>query len=91
MIKVMPDKEIINELKRLMDRRGNITKAQREYARVEEKTIVQMHPITRPCEEKRFSHLRTLKSYVGESAFRMISEGRRDIEAIQRPLHYANE
>ena len=84
----MTDKKFITELKRLLARRGNITEAQREYARAEEKTIAQMYPITRPSEEKRFSHLRTLKSYVGESAFRMISEGKKDTEAIQRPLYY---
>jgi len=48
-----------------------------------------MYPITRPCDEKRYSHLRTLKSYVGDSVFSMISEGRRDIEAIRQPLYYA--
>ena len=67
----MPNKKFIEELKELLRLRGTVSKAQVEYTRVEEKAMVQMYPITKPSEEKRFSHLRTLESYIGEHALKV--------------------
>ena len=75
----MPNNKFIEELRNLLRMRGSITKAQREYAKAEEMALMQMHPITKPHEEKRSTHLRNLKSYIGERAIRMILEGRSDL------------
>lgn len=61
----MPKKKFIDELKEMLKRRGKVSREQWQYAMAEEKAMMQMHPITRPSEEKRFSHLRTLESYIG--------------------------
>ena len=66
----MPNKKFIDELKELLRLRGEVSRAQVEYTRVEERAMVQMYPITKPSEEKRFSHLRTLESYIGEHALK---------------------
>jgi len=62
----MPNKEVINELKTVLRQRGKIPKVQMEYAKVEEKAICQMYPITKPSKEVRSPNLRNLKSYLGE-------------------------
>jgi hypothetical protein len=67
----MPNKKFIEELKELLRLRGKVSKAQVEYTRVEEKARIQMYPITKPSEEKRSSHLRTLESYIGENALKV--------------------
>lgn len=69
----MPKKKIINELKRLIRQRGKLTRQQREYALIEEQGMLEMYPITKPSEEKRFSHLRTLRSYIGEHGVRILA------------------
>ncbi len=69
----MPRKKIVNELRKLIRERGTVTKEQREYAIVEEQVLMEMYPITKPSEEKRFSHLRNLKSYIGENGITMLA------------------
>ncbi len=59
----MPDKKIIDDLKKLL-RKTKVTKVQREYARIEEATMLQLCPIQNPNEEKRFSNRRTLDKYL---------------------------
>lgn len=72
----MPRKKIIDELKKLVRQRGELTRQQREYAMIEEQGIKEMYTITKPSEEVRFSHLRTLQSYIGEKSVRAIAYGR---------------
>ena len=79
----MPKRTLINELKKLLRQRGQVTKQQREYAKIEERAMMQMYVITKPAEEKRFSHHRTLKSYIGEHALKIIMERNGNIEAVQ--------
>jgi hypothetical protein len=62
----MPNKKFIDELRQLLRLRGKVSREQMHYAMVEAKAMQQMYPITKPSEEKRFSHLRTLESYIGE-------------------------
>lgn len=69
----MPRKKIINELKRLIRQRGKLTRQQREYALTEEQGMKEMYPITKPSEERRFSHMRTLQSYIGEHGVRVLA------------------
>ena len=76
----MPRKKLIKELRKLIRERGSVTKEQREYAMVEEQGLLEMYPITKPSEEKRFSHLRNLQSYIGEHGITMLE---------QRKLHIA--
>ena len=78
----MPNRKL-NELKKLLRQRGHVTKQQREYAKIEEEAITQMYVITKPSEEKRFSHLRTLKSYIGDHALKMIVERNKNIQTVQ--------
>jgi hypothetical protein len=78
----MPRKKIINELKKLIRQRGKLTRQQREYALIEEKGIKEMDSITKPSEEVRFSHLRTLERYIGEHGVRTIALGRGRIGII---------
>ncbi len=66
---VMPNKKLIDELRELLRQRGIVTRVQREYAKVEEKTMMLMYPITKPAEEKRYSHLRTLERYISDPLF----------------------
>ncbi len=61
----MPNNKLINELKKLLRQRGKAPKVQMEYAKVEEKAMRQMYPITKPSEEVRSPNLRNLKSYIG--------------------------
>jgi len=74
----MPNKELIAELRGLLRQRGMATEVQREYARAEEIAMVKMFPIAKPSEEKKFSPLRNLRSYIGENAFMMIVSGRKN-------------
>ena len=60
----MPNKKFINKLKKLLKQRGKLPKVQMEYAKVEEKAMRQMYPITKPSEEVRSPNLRNLKSYI---------------------------
>jgi hypothetical protein len=82
----MPNKKLIDELKKLLIQRGQLTRHQREYAEAEVKAMMQMYPITKPSEEVRCSNFRTLKSYIGEHALKMIVEGKGNIEAMQQIL-----
>ena len=82
----MLSKRLIAELKKLLKQRGEVTKDQREYAKVEEEAMMQIYTIPKPSEEKRFPHLRTLESYVGEYALKMIVEDREDIGVMQETL-----
>jgi len=68
----MPNNKFINELKQLLSQRGKVPPVQMEYAKVEEKVISQMYPVTKPYEEVRSPKLRDLKSYIGECALNMI-------------------
>ena len=60
----MPDKKIINELKKLLKKKTKVTKAQRTYAMIEEATMMELCPIQKPYEEVRFSNRRTLDKYL---------------------------
>jgi hypothetical protein len=75
-MEAMINREILVELKTLVRQRGMVTKAQVGYAMVEESAMKEMYPITRPSEEKKFSYLRTLESYIGEQAVKMMVEGK---------------
>ncbi len=77
----MPKRKFINELRKLVRQRGNLSKEQREYAKAEENAMMQMYPTIKPSEEVRFSHLRTLERYVGEQ---MINADKGNIEALQQ-------
>jgi hypothetical protein len=37
--------------------------------------MIEMYPIPKPAEEIRSTHFRTLKSYIGEKAVKMIMDG----------------
>jgi hypothetical protein len=82
---IMPKKTLIIELKKLLRQRGEVSKEQREYAKAEEQAMMQMHPIGKPFEERRFSHLRTLESYIGKYAMKMIREHKGNIELLRVP------
>ena len=69
---IMPNKKFINELKKLLSQRGQVPAVQMEYAKIEEKVLSQMYPLTKPYEEVRSPKLRDLKSYIGERALNMI-------------------
>jgi len=60
----MPDKKIIDELKILLKKKAKVTKAQREYAMIEEATMLKLCPIQKPYETARCSNLRTLDKYL---------------------------
>ncbi|MEN8264313.1 MAG: hypothetical protein ABFR82_12710 [Nitrospirota bacterium] len=66
----MLNKKFIDELRELLRLRGKVSKEQWQYAMVEAKAMMQIHPIINPSEEVRFSNLRTLESYIGEKAIR---------------------
>lgn len=68
----MVNKMILMELKELISRRGELTKVQREYARIEERLISEMYPLPKPSEEKRPPNSRTLESYIGKQAIKTI-------------------
>ena len=61
----MPNNKFINELKKLLRQRGKLPTVQMEYAKVEEKVMSQMYPITKLYEEVSSPKLRNLKSYIG--------------------------
>jgi hypothetical protein len=65
-------KKIILELKKQLEQRGEVTKEQRDYARVEVELMEKMYPLTKPCEEKILSHRRTLDSYIGNQDIKPI-------------------
>jgi len=48
--------KILLELKEQLEQRGEVTKEQRDYARVEVELMEKMYPLTKPCEEKRLFH-----------------------------------
>ena len=64
-------------MEKILKLRGTVTTEQMEYARVEEQAMEEMYPITKPSEEVRLSHHRTLDSYIGEQAIKIILENRR--------------
>ncbi len=80
----MPKRKFINELRKLVRQRGNLSKEQREYAKAEENAMMQMYPAIKPSEEVRFSHLRTLERYIGEQALKMIKADKGNIAALQQ-------
>ncbi len=80
----MPKRKFINELRKLVRQRGNLSKEQREYAKAEENAMMQMYPAIKPSEEVRFSHLRTLEKYIGEQALKMIKTDKGNIAALQQ-------
>jgi hypothetical protein len=53
----------IFEIQKQLEQRGEVTKEQRDYARVELEQMEKMYPLTKYYEEKRLSHRRTLNSY----------------------------
>ena len=57
-------KKKILEIQKQLKLRGEVTKEQREYARVELEQMEKMYPLTKYYEEKRLSHRRTLDSYI---------------------------
>ena len=73
----MTNEIILNELGQILRQRGEVTKEQREYAKVEEQVMKDMYPLTKPSEEIRRTHYRTLESYIGKQAARMILKDRR--------------
>ncbi len=79
----MPNRRLIEELKKLLRERGIISRVQREYAKAEEQAMLQIHPMTKPGEETRFSHLRTLQSYIGDCAVHLIREQRENMHIVE--------
>lgn len=61
----MLNKEILSELGQVLRQRGDVTKEQREFARVEEQAMNEMYPLMKPEEEVRQSQYRTLERYIG--------------------------
>ncbi|UCH82154.1 MAG: hypothetical protein JSW20_05855 [Nitrospiraceae bacterium] len=55
--------KILREIKKQLEQRGEVTKEQRDYARVELEQMEKMYPLTKYYEEKRLSHRRALDSY----------------------------
>jgi hypothetical protein len=60
----MPEKKIIDELKKLLKKKAKVTKAQREYAMIEEAMMLKLCPIQKPYEKVSSSNLRTLDKYL---------------------------
>jgi hypothetical protein len=60
------------EIQKQLKQRGEVTKEQRDYARVEVELMEKMYPLTKPCEEKILSHRRTLDSYIGNQDIKPI-------------------
>jgi hypothetical protein len=65
-------KKIILDIQKQLKLRGEVTKEQRDYARVELEQMEKMYPLTKYYEEKRLSHRRTLDSYIGNQDIKMI-------------------
>ncbi len=80
----MPRRKFINELRKLVSQRGEVSKVQMEYAKAEERAMMSMYPTIKPSEEVRSSHLRTLEKYIGEHALKMIKTDKGSIAAIQQ-------
>ncbi len=72
----MPDKKLIYELRKLLNQRGNITKAQKEYIRAEEKAMMQMYPQTITFESALSGKLRNLESYLGKHLLKLMLNGK---------------
>ena len=65
-------KKILHEIQKQLEQRGEVTKEQQDYARVELEQMEKMYPLTKPWEEKRLSNLRTLDSYIGNQDIKTI-------------------
>lgn len=72
----MPDKKLIHELRKLLNQRGEITKAQKEYTRAAEKAMMQMYPQTIAFESTLSGKLRNLESYVGKHVLQLMLKGK---------------
>ena len=72
----MPDKKLIYELRMLLNQRGMVTKAQKEYTRAEEKAMMQMYPQTTTFEAALSGKLRNLESYLGKYALQFMLNGK---------------
>lgn len=65
-------KKIIHNIQKQIEQRGEVTKEQRDYARVELEQMERMYPLTKYYEEKRLSHRRTLNRYIGNQDIKTI-------------------
>ncbi len=65
-------KKLIRDIQKQLELRGEVTKEQRDYARVELEQMEKMYPLTKYYEEKRLSHRRTLDRYIGNQNIKMI-------------------
>jgi len=67
--------KILLELKEQLEQRGEVTKEQREYARVEVELMEKMYPLREPWEEQRLACRRTLDSYIVHQDIKTILHG----------------
>ena len=65
-------KKIILNIQKQLEQRGEVTKEQRDYARVELEQMGKMYPLTKYYEEKRLSHCRTLNGYIDNQDIKTI-------------------
>ncbi|HBH61531.1 MAG TPA: hypothetical protein DDX85_07300 [Nitrospiraceae bacterium] len=72
----MPDKKLIHELRKLLNQRGKVSEAQKEYTRAEERAMMQMYPQTITFESALSGKLRNLESYVGKHLLRLMLNGK---------------
>ena len=82
----MINKRIMHELEGLLIQRGEVTPEQREYAKTELMAMKELSPITNPSKELRIPHRRTLKSYIGETIFNELVDGRSAVSLFQNSL-----
>ncbi|KPK35958.1 MAG: hypothetical protein AMK70_04055 [Nitrospira bacterium SG8_35_1] len=68
---------IVDELQSAVRQRGEMSRAQIEFARAEFQAMKEMYPIAKPSEEVRTSYNRTLQRYLGEHAVSMMRENRK--------------
>ena len=84
------NREILVELKKLVMQRGGATQIQREYARFAERGLEEIYPITKPSEEKRSSHLRTLERYIGEHSAKIFREKKISMISLNQRTAFFN-
>ena len=68
---------IVDEFQSAVRQRGEMSRAQIDYARAEFLAMKEMYPIAKPSEEVRLSCNRTLQRYLGEHAVKMMRESRK--------------
>jgi hypothetical protein len=62
------------ELRKVVHERGEPTREQVSFARIEEQCINQMYPLQKPADERREQTRRTLEKYIGRHAIEALLE-----------------